>query len=119
MCLQRAVRLISRGGGGFCSCLRAWAGCTTLTISWYIGRWQISGSAARSLVARRRSGGCLLRWHSAWRTVWLAVVEEVGYTTQGIAAQVLCGLFGRDEDGSEFTFTQEHIDMLFTSGLSP
>ena len=53
------------------------------------------------------------------RTLWLAVVEEVGYTTQGIAAQVLCGLFGRDEDGSEFTFTQEHIDMLFTSGLSP
>ena len=25
-----------------------------------------------------------------------------------------CGVFGRDEGGSEFTFTQQHVDMLIS-----
>ena len=40
--------------------------------------------------------------------------EELGYTTQMCAAQVCCGVFGRDEGGSEFTFAQQHIDILLT-----
>ena len=45
----------------------------------------------------------------------LDVMEELGYTTQSSAALgVCCGVFGRDDGGSEFTFTQQHIDILLT-----
>ena len=41
-------------------------------------------------------------------------LEELGLTTQGTAVDVCCGVFGRDEGGSEFTFSQQHIDILLT-----
>ena len=36
----------------------------------------------------------------------------MGLTTNAIAARVCCAVFGRDEGGSEFSFTPYHIDML-------
>jgi hypothetical protein len=44
----------------------------------------------------------------------LDVIAENGMTTQGAAVQVCCGVFGRDEGGSEFSFSQPHIDILLT-----
>jgi hypothetical protein len=45
----------------------------------------------------------------------LEVVEAVGMTTGAFAAKLCCGTFGRDEGGSEFTFQQQHVDILTTS----
>ena len=42
----------------------------------------------------------------------LDIVEELGNTTAASAAKVCCSVFGRDEGGSEFTFTQQHIDLM-------
>jgi hypothetical protein len=42
----------------------------------------------------------------------LDAAEELGMTTQASAVQVCCAVFGRDEDGSEFAFTQQQIDLL-------
>ena len=42
----------------------------------------------------------------------LEFIEAFGYTSGACAAKVCCCVFGRDEQGSEFTFTQEHIDVL-------
>ena len=44
----------------------------------------------------------------------LDIAKELGATTQGSAAQVCCSVFGRDDGGSEFTFTQQQIDILLT-----
>lgn len=44
----------------------------------------------------------------------LDVAAQAGLTTQGCAASLCCGVFGRDEGGSEFSFTQQHIDILVT-----
>jgi hypothetical protein len=44
----------------------------------------------------------------------LDAAVELGNTTQGSAAAVCCGVFGRDEGGSEFSFSQQHIDILLT-----
>ena len=44
----------------------------------------------------------------------LDLAEQVGATTQANAAAVCCGVFGRDEGGSEFSFSQQHIDILLT-----
>jgi hypothetical protein len=44
----------------------------------------------------------------------LDLMEELGATTQGNATGVCCGVFGRDEGGSDFTFSQQHIDILLT-----
>jgi hypothetical protein len=38
--------------------------------------------------------------------------EGSGQTTGGAAATLCCGVFGRDEGDSEFTFKQRHIDTL-------
>eukprot|EP01046_Picozoa_sp_COSAG06_P001050 COSAG06_NODE_31_length_31488_cov_60.882793_35_plen_433_part_00 len=45
----------------------------------------------------------------------LDVMEEVGRTTGAAAAKLCCSIFGRDEGGSGFTFTQQHVDMLITN----
>lgn len=37
-----------------------------------------------------------------------------GNTTSSTAAQVCVGVFGRDEGGSEFTFTPQQIDVMLT-----
>lgn len=37
---------------------------------------------------------------------------EVGLTTQAVAAALCCGVFGRDDERSDFCFTQHHIDIL-------
>ena len=42
-------------------------------------------------------------------------MEEIGSTTDGYAAKVCCSDFGRDEGGSEFTFTQEQVNLLTTN----
>ena len=42
----------------------------------------------------------------------LEYIQEIGGTTGATAARVCCSVFGRDEGGSEFTFTQQHIDLL-------
>eukprot|EP01047_Picozoa_sp_COSAG01_P098660 COSAG01_NODE_28807_length_652_cov_1.030741_1_plen_187_part_01 len=39
-------------------------------------------------------------------------VGALGRTTSAQAAEVCCSVFGRDEGGSDFTFTQQHLDML-------
>ena len=44
----------------------------------------------------------------------LDVIEELGYTTGAMAAKLCCGTFGRDEGGSELSFTQQHVDLLTT-----
>ena len=36
-------------------------------------------------------------------------------TTGGYAARVCCSVFGRDEGGSEFTFTPQHVELLTES----
>jgi hypothetical protein len=38
--------------------------------------------------------------------------QELGSTSGGMAARVCCSVFGRDEGGSEFTFTPQHIELL-------
>lgn len=38
--------------------------------------------------------------------------KDMGMATSGTAARICCGVFGRDEGGSEFTFTVQHIRML-------
>ena len=35
-------------------------------------------------------------------------------TTGSVAAMLCCSVFGRDEGGSEFTFQQQHVDLLTT-----
>eukprot|EP01046_Picozoa_sp_COSAG06_P003154 COSAG06_NODE_119_length_23111_cov_51.658613_22_plen_387_part_00 len=45
----------------------------------------------------------------------LNVMEEVGRTTGAAAAKLCCSIFGRDEGGSGFTFTQQHVDLLITN----
>jgi hypothetical protein len=42
----------------------------------------------------------------------LDCVEELGWTTGAMAARVCCSVFGRDEGGSEFTFTAQHVSVL-------
>jgi len=42
----------------------------------------------------------------------LDFMEELGWTTGAAAARVCCSVFGRDEGGSEFTFTAQHIALL-------
>jgi hypothetical protein len=44
----------------------------------------------------------------------LDVCPEMGRTTGGEAALLCCGIFGRDEGGSEFTFTSAQVDTLVT-----
>ena len=39
-------------------------------------------------------------------------MEELGWTTGAMAARVCCSVFGRDEGGSEFTFTAQHISLM-------
>ena len=41
-------------------------------------------------------------------------IEALGLTTGSVAAMLCCGVFGRDEGGSEFTFQQQHVDTLTT-----
>ena len=45
----------------------------------------------------------------------LEYMQELGMTTGGYAARVCCSVFGRDEGGSEFTFTPQHIEVLTES----
>jgi hypothetical protein len=45
----------------------------------------------------------------------LDFAQEIGSTTGGLAARVCCSVFGRDEGGSEFTFTPQHIEVLTES----
>jgi hypothetical protein len=40
---------------------------------------------------------------------------ELGKTTDSAAAVLCCSVFGRDEGGSGFTFTQQHVDLLITN----
>jgi hypothetical protein len=42
-------------------------------------------------------------------------IEEMGSTIGSVATELCCGVFGRDEGGSEFTFTSQHIDTILTS----
>ena len=42
----------------------------------------------------------------------LDLAEELGMTTGSWAAQLCCNVFGRDEGGSDFTFTPLHIKLL-------
>ena len=42
----------------------------------------------------------------------LDFMAELGYTTGASAARVCCAVFGKDEGGSEFTFTPLHIQLL-------
>ena len=44
----------------------------------------------------------------------LDLIEAIGATTQSTAAQICCGVFGRDEGGSGFSFSQQHIDIVLT-----
>jgi hypothetical protein len=39
-------------------------------------------------------------------------VAERGLTSNAITARICCSVFGRDESGSQFSFTPHHIDML-------
>jgi hypothetical protein len=45
----------------------------------------------------------------------LDFIEELGMTTSSVAARICCSVFGRDEGGSEFTFQQQHVDLLTTN----
>eukprot|EP01043_Picozoa_sp_COSAG02_P081431 COSAG02_NODE_19890_length_860_cov_0.536137_1_plen_135_part_01 len=40
--------------------------------------------------------------------------EEVGQTTGAAATALCCVVFGRDETGSELTFTEQHIETLLS-----
>eukprot|EP01043_Picozoa_sp_COSAG02_P016369 COSAG02_NODE_717_length_18070_cov_20.762700_18_plen_298_part_00 len=42
----------------------------------------------------------------------LGFIEDLGWTSGAFAARVCCSVFGRDEGGSEFTFTAQHIELL-------
>ncbi len=42
-------------------------------------------------------------------------MKDIGMTTGSYAARLCCAVFGRDEGGSEFTFTPEHIKLLTDS----
>jgi hypothetical protein len=42
----------------------------------------------------------------------LDTAKELGYTTGAAAARVCCAVFGKDEGGSEFTFTPLHIQLM-------
>lgn len=42
----------------------------------------------------------------------LDVLDAIGWTTDSAAVQMLCALFGRDETGSQFKFTQPQVDSL-------
>jgi hypothetical protein len=42
----------------------------------------------------------------------LDFAEEFGMTTGSYAAKVCCSVFGRDEGGSDFTFTPLHIELM-------
>jgi hypothetical protein len=42
----------------------------------------------------------------------LAFASETGTTSGGAATQIICTLWGREEEGSAFTFTQAHVDSL-------
>ena len=42
----------------------------------------------------------------------LDYLEEIGLTTGAMSARVCCRVFGRDEGGSEFTITAQHIALL-------
>jgi hypothetical protein len=42
-------------------------------------------------------------------------IQEIGSTTGAFAARVCCSVFGRDEGGSEFTFTTQQIALLTES----
>ena len=69
---------------------------------------------------RAEPGGCEAKVRSVAHALAfclehsLDVIAENGMTTQGAAVQVCCGVFGRDEGGSEFSFSQPHIDILLT-----
>jgi len=39
-------------------------------------------------------------------------IQDLGYTVGSIAAQVACRVFGRDEGGGDFAFTQKCVDSL-------
>eukprot|EP01043_Picozoa_sp_COSAG02_P056355 COSAG02_NODE_6671_length_3427_cov_2.969050_5_plen_168_part_00 len=45
-------------------------------------------------------------------------MEELGNTTGAMATRVCCSVFGRDEKGSEFTFSQQCIDSLIETWSS-
>ena len=44
----------------------------------------------------------------------LDAIEDMGMTSGSVAASLCCSVFGRDEGGSEFTFQQQHVDLLTT-----
>jgi hypothetical protein len=44
----------------------------------------------------------------------LDMCEEIGISTGATATQICCGVFGRDEGGSDFAFKQVHVDSLLT-----
>lgn len=50
----------------------------------------------------------------------LAVCVLAGFwrASLSIRVSVVCGVFGRDEGGSEFTFSQNHVDMLLEKWTS-
>ncbi len=41
-------------------------------------------------------------------------MSEIGYSSGAVVAQICVTVFGRDEGGSEFTFTQGQVDQLVT-----
>jgi hypothetical protein len=45
----------------------------------------------------------------------LTAIEELGLTAAATAANICAGVFGRDDGGSEFVFTQKHIDTMWVS----
>ena len=51
-------------------------------------------------------GFCLINEHD------LDCIRDNGMTTAGATAQICCGVFGRDEDGSEFSFLSQHVEAL-------
>jgi hypothetical protein len=42
----------------------------------------------------------------------LDFMQELGYTSGAMTTRLCCSVFGRDEAGSEFTFTAQHIELL-------
>ena len=79
--------------------------------------------ALRGLIVCRAHSGCEFKIRGAAGALAfclensLAHIEEIGSTTGAVAAQLCCSVFGRDEGGSEFTFTQAQVDLL-TKGWS-
>jgi hypothetical protein len=45
----------------------------------------------------------------------LGFMEDLNFTSGAFAAMLCCTVFGRDEGGSEFTFTQEHVDDMISN----